>query len=84
MEEQIGEAKEKGLKKEEINKIPTRKFAIRKGVKIDALCPICQEELQDGDELRVLPCGDEFHVDCVDEWLQVRPLLNKYLNIIEK
>ena len=77
MEEQLGDAKDKGLPEEDINKIPKRQFTVRKGVKTDTRCTICQEELKDGDELRVLSCGDEFHVDCVDEWLQVSLILKK-------
>ena len=32
-------------------------------------CVICLENFQDGDTLRVLPCGHLFHVGCIDHWL---------------
>jgi len=32
-------------------------------------CSICLECVAVGDNIRVLPCGHEFHMDCVDKWL---------------
>ena len=32
-------------------------------------CLICQHEYNCNDELRRLPCGHCFHVECVDQWL---------------
>merc|ERR550514_2231624 len=34
-------------------------------------CAICREGFGVGDGLRRLPCGHEFHGDCVVPWLQV-------------
>lgn len=33
-------------------------------------CPVCRLELEDNDELTVLPCGHYYHPDCVGEWLR--------------
>ena len=38
------------------------------------MCVVCLEAFRCGEEVRVLPCAHEYHTDCVDTWLQVRPL----------
>jgi len=32
-------------------------------------CGVCLIDFEEGDELRVLPCGHRFHRDCIDLWL---------------
>ncbi|KAL5984590.1 hypothetical protein ACLOJK_041898 [Asimina triloba] len=60
-------AADKGLKKKELESIPT--VAYDGGEKL-ADCAICLTEFAEGDAIRVLPqCGHGFHVGCVDAWL---------------
>lgn len=33
------------------------------------LCPICISDFEDQEDLRRLPCGHFFHVECIDPWL---------------
>ena len=35
-------------------------------------CLICQENYEEGDELRCLPCQHCFHKDCIDTWLSTK------------
>jgi hypothetical protein len=33
------------------------------------ICVVCLDSYNDGQTLRVLPCGHPFHKDCIDAWL---------------
>lgn len=39
------------------------------------LCVICLDEFKNNDEVRVLPCKHEFHLNCIDRWLTTRKRL---------
>lgn len=34
----------------------------------EVFCSICRFECESGESLRKLPCGHEFHTECVDQW----------------
>ncbi|EOD34657.1 hypothetical protein EMIHUDRAFT_111195 [Emiliania huxleyi CCMP1516] len=40
------------------------------GVRLGEKCSICCMEWEEGDSLRVLPCGHAEHVECLGEWLK--------------
>ncbi|KAI8145992.1 hypothetical protein BJV82DRAFT_602989 [Fennellomyces sp. T-0311] len=41
----------------------------------NSVCAICLEELQEGDPVRILPCGHGFCVACIDVWLTKKSCL---------
>jgi len=44
----------------------------RHGDETSCKCLICQSPYEHNDELRRLPCGHCFHVNCVDQWLSAK------------
>lgn len=66
-----------GASDTDINRLPTRSFnsadsmgAVENGDRPS--CVVCMNDFENGDELRVLPCKHEFHLQCVDRWLKVK------------
>jgi uncharacterized Zn finger protein (UPF0148 family) len=38
-------------------------------------CPICLDDFESGEELRLLPCQHRYHTTCIDQWLlDISPL----------
>lgn len=62
----------RGLTDEQIRVLPSYRNISRSADKEDdrVVCAICREEPSDLDLIRVLPCGDEFHADCISPWLK--------------
>ena len=64
-----------GCPREVIDAIPSFKyspetFADVSGGKEDAICSVCIDPFEEGDEVRALPmCEHAFHKECIDEWL---------------
>jgi len=67
----------KGAKKNIIEKLPT--FTVEKEDQVKSCC-VCLCETEIGSEVRKLPCGHYFHVECIDKWLE----LNKTCPIDKK
>jgi hypothetical protein len=78
--ERIGDVKEErwaSVAQDKIEKIPVCLFepSMAEGKDenhTEVKCLICQENYEEGEELRCLPCQHCFHKDCVDTWLSTK------------
>lgn len=56
-----------------VNSLPTKTFIKEKRKQNEPEeCVICIEEFQNDALIRILPCGHEYHVACIDGWLTRR------------
>mmetsp|Transcript_38667 Transcript_38667/g.75058 ORF Transcript_38667/g.75058 Transcript_38667/m.75058 type:complete len:279 (-) Transcript_38667:204-1040(-) len=60
-----------GLSDAQINEIPCRKL-LPSDVAGERSCPVCLNDLKEGEETRDLPCPHLFHKACIDRWLTMR------------
>ncbi|XP_076944971.1 E3 ubiquitin-protein ligase At4g11680-like [Bidens hawaiensis] len=73
----------RGARKRSIRSLPTYRFegnesgggVVNQRVvsEEDAVCSICLERYENGNELKNLPCNHVFHKDCVEQWLRLNP-----------
>ena len=66
LSEQLGTVA-KGFSKEDIQSIPF--FDITNDIKGKS-CPICYELFRSGEKAKKMSCNHEYHVDCIDPWLE--------------
>lgn len=68
--ERLGEAKPRGLTKQEIDQLPSYKYKGSNDESDQTMCVVCMCDFEMKQNLRVLPCSHEFHTRCVDKWLK--------------
>ncbi|XP_059159152.1 RING finger protein 44-like [Physella acuta] len=70
--ERLGEAKQKGLTKTDIDQLPVYRFSSEavRSESDQTSCVVCMCDFEAKQLLRVLPCSHEFHAKCVDKWLK--------------
>jgi hypothetical protein len=73
------EATDRGASLNSINKFPTFTYTEQHKLKLEKLeqeisCSICLCDYEDGEEVRLLPCGHTFHSPCIDAWLQINSI----------
>eukprot|EP01066_Platyproteum_vivax_P012104 Platyproteum_vivax@DN5499_c0_g1_i1.p1 len=61
----------RGLPIEQIRALPTIKISLENKKRFDeqSPCSICIENMEEGDEVRLLYCNHAFHRGCIDVWL---------------
>ncbi|XP_028893638.1 ras guanine nucleotide exchange factor P isoform X2 [Zeugodacus cucurbitae] len=68
--ERLGEAKPRGLARNEIDQLPSYKYNPDTHSGDQTSCVVCMCDFELKQVLRVLPCSHEFHAKCVDKWLR--------------
>nr|XP_036233267.1 homeobox protein 5 isoform X4 [Bactrocera oleae] len=68
--ERLGEAKPRGLARNEIDQLPSYKYNPDTHSGDQTSCVVCMCDFELRQVLRVLPCSHEFHAKCVDKWLR--------------
>eukprot|EP00429_Kryptoperidinium_foliaceum_P005658 CAMPEP_0176027430 /NCGR_PEP_ID=MMETSP0120_2-20121206/13451_1 /TAXON_ID=160619 /ORGANISM="Kryptoperidinium foliaceum, Strain CCMP 1326" /LENGTH=379 /DNA_ID=CAMNT_0017360635 /DNA_START=238 /DNA_END=1378 /DNA_ORIENTATION=+ len=63
----------RGLPKAMLDRLPLYVVAAGRGGDAAVECVICFDSLEEGEAIRRLPCGHEFHAICVDSWLSSNP-----------
>lgn len=64
----LGEVKDKGLTKTELNRLPVIKYK-KTTVEVEE-CNICMTDYEEGDSQKILPCFHSYHSRCIDKWIQ--------------
>uniref|UniRef100_UPI00358DFCD9 RING finger protein 44-like isoform X2 n=1 Tax=Myxine glutinosa TaxID=7769 RepID=UPI00358DFCD9 len=68
--ERLGEAKPRGLSKQDVDQLPSYRYNPENQQSEQSLCVVCMFDFEARQLLRLLPCSHEFHAKCVDKWLR--------------
>ncbi|XP_078325705.1 uncharacterized protein LOC111122894 [Crassostrea virginica] len=72
--ERIGEVKNRGMEKKEIDSLPVKTFSSKTKLFTEDHegpgCRVCLSSFRSGDKLCTLPCKHDYHAACVKEWLK--------------
>jgi hypothetical protein len=69
--EMLGEAKDKGLSKSDLCRLPVVPYKKTVGQEEIDECNICMTNYEEGDSQKILPCFHSFHSLCIDKWIKV-------------
>ncbi|XP_037886209.1 RING-H2 finger protein ATL70-like [Glossina fuscipes] len=58
------------LRTSQINMLPSYEYNVDKSCDNQAYCAVCINDLVSKELIRKLPCGHNFHAECLDKWLQ--------------
>lgn len=58
------------LRTTQINMLPSYEYNVDKSCDDQASCAVCINDLVSKELMRKLPCGHNFHAECLDKWLQ--------------
>mmetsp|Transcript_15523 Transcript_15523/g.23120 ORF Transcript_15523/g.23120 Transcript_15523/m.23120 type:complete len:140 (-) Transcript_15523:58-477(-) len=59
----------KRIKKSAIEELPFITIGDNFSEMINQECMICMSDYEEGNKVRILPCMDKFHLNCIDQWL---------------
>ncbi|XP_060560691.1 uncharacterized protein LOC132720549 [Ruditapes philippinarum] len=68
--EMLGEAKDKGLSKSDLCRLPVVPYKKTVGQEEIDECNICMTNYEEGDSQKILPCFHSFHSLCIDKWIK--------------